>query len=1275
MEPDLPSDVQIALERIRGTDPRAAEVLSQTLHRVLQAADALTWARDRTRALREADSELSCLQLVVQEAVDLTGAPEAWAMTWFMAGDASRVRAVVGRGAGRTADGCWIVPSDISRSVLGEVARQRRPAWSDDATTDARFLGAESIQALALRSIGCVPLGEQGALYLHDPQTPGRFSATARARISALCALAAEMLPHERAEPAHDAEPIDGVVGSAPAMREVYSAVRAFAPMPWPVLILGETGTGKEAVARAVHSLSTFASGSFVAVNCGTIAPELAESTLFGHERGAFTGADRARPGLVDQANQGTLFLDEVGELPGAVQTKLLRILQEGVYRRVGDDRERTFNGRIVAATHRQIHPAMNQDAFRADLYHRLSACVIRTPPLRDRLSDLAELAEHLLKRATAEIKGASLRLGPDTAGELRRRTWPGNVRELDNVIKGGVARALHRGGSQLEVTDLPPPDPSMNGQEDGGAWPADLIAATEVFQQQRVRRALEDAGDNKTRAAELLGVSRQWLHRLISRWESTGALVSNDLDRMLERMVPGAGHRSLSDADAPMFPSGLDLTPIEVLARGAVGWVFRAHDPVLDREVAVKVSRPDGGAPAREALLAEARTTSRLAHPAVLPLHRVQASDGRLCVVFALGPVTTLAHQLADWRQSPESAWPPDARLACLHRIAEAVAHAHTLAVVHGDLKPAQHRRRHRSASLRAGLERAAHPRRALLGHAGIRRPRATPRRPGHPRLRCLRVGCDCVGAVDRASPPSTALRNDRGRSGVCAKRPPPSPTMPPLGVEPTLGDVLLAAAAQDPGERPTAEDLVAAVADALTGRARALRRRGEAEEHLSVARRQLQAFHERERRLQNERRVIAVQRARIPPHAPAVAKEALWASEVRAKQLLEAQALAWTEALEHAVAAAHLEPQSDDAHGLISELWYERLGMAESRGYEAEDQLALARIRRHDRGRFIELINPEAHLTLQGHGEVTLLRVEQRDHRLEEVPYATHSLPVQRLALPSGSWIVEVQGLPSHRIPVALARLEHVELTVEPPEQAVAGFCYVAAGPFHMGGDAMARQPVETCTPTMPAMWVGRTAVTSAEYLAFLRDLDPEEANARAPAQHLVTGRPVALWEQLASGWALPEGWSPRWPVVGVSLDDAVRYASWRSAAVGLPLRLPTEDEWEKFARGADARPYPWGDGFDPSWCHMRDSVPGSPHLLDVESFDADVSPVGVRDVAGGVHEWTTSVLSGSRHVVRGGSWASDAQACRLASRSGAEPHARSPTVGFRVVASAVK
>lgn len=589
----LPPTLQSRLDRVSTFDPPLADELADAFSRLLQAGDALVWARERLPMLLSAAGANALLSRVVDEAHALTAAPEVWAMAW----EGRAVQALAGRSASgalaRTVDGALLTPDGLSRSVVGGVVAAGRPVWSEDAAADARFVGAASVQHVALRSVGCVPVGRGAVLYLYDPHLPGRFLPESQARLTALCALAGLVLDarqHAHVAPAA-VEALPGLVGSAPAMRELFAAVRAFAPMPWPCLILGETGTGKEAVAAAIHALSPRAGGPFVPVNCGAIPVDLAESLLFGHEQGAFTGAHKRTDGLVTRAAGGTLFLDEVGDLPALVQVKLLRLLQEGRYSRVGGQAELTFSGRVVAATHKDVTAPAD---FRGDLYHRLSACVLRVPPLRDRRSDIPALAQHLLGQALGELPGmAALTLSAGAVDALGQRAWPGNVRELGNALRGAVARCYGRGGVVVEASDLgevaaPPlafeaaaewridagvgraagtpagPACTVASPGDGGAArvphgphpvfppvsppvsapisppvphgppgpgeadlpPAsegplllgDLQRATAAFQRQQVEAALAAAHGNRTRAAELLGVSRQWLHRLISR-------------------------------------------------------------------------------------------------------------------------------------------------------------------------------------------------------------------------------------------------------------------------------------------------------------------------------------------------------------------------------------------------------------------------------------------------------------------------------------------------------------------------------------------------------------------------------------------------------------------------------------------------------------------------------------------------------------------------------------------------------------------------------------
>ncbi len=484
------------------------------LEQLRQTAEAVLWAQEQLPAL-VSDPERA-LQLVVDQARGLTGAPVVWALRW--AGDPTRGVSFRGLAQAGGLDG-MPAPDQVSASVVGQVVRDKKPAWSDDAASDARFLAAQSVVRWKIRSVGCLPLGTSAVLYLADPARPGCFDAEIRARLGALCRLAAPFLDREPARQARRAAiPVHGMVGQSPAMAELFEAIRAFAPMPWPVLILGETGVGKEQVAHALHGLSPLAGRPFVPVNCGAIPEPLAESVLFGHERGAFTGADRPSVGVVERAEGGTLFLDEVGELAPAVQVKLLRLLQEGTWERVGGQRAMRFTGRVIAATHRRLDPPDETVRFRDDLYYRLAACILQVPALRDRPGDVEILAHHLLERALAELPGPPRLALPDrTTVALARRSWPGNVRDLQNALRFGVARALADRSPALEPRHLPP---ERGAAGDPAEIAGDLEQATEAFQRERVTRTLAGADGNRSEAARRLGVSRQWLHRLLARWD-----------------------------------------------------------------------------------------------------------------------------------------------------------------------------------------------------------------------------------------------------------------------------------------------------------------------------------------------------------------------------------------------------------------------------------------------------------------------------------------------------------------------------------------------------------------------------------------------------------------------------------------------------------------------------------------------------------------------------------------------------------------------------------
>lgn len=476
--------------------------------------DAERWARTKLGTLARAQSEQGLMEELVRIAAEETGAQIAWALRWEGTPTSDDVSFSALARHGGTGD--LPAPDRISRSIVARAANAQGPLWTDDARADHRFEEARSVHQQALRSVGCLPIGRRGALYVADASKLGRFTPENRARLAALCGCVGALIQDEEAEQADGPleESVPGLVGRTPAMIDLFRTVRAFAPMPWPVLILGESGTGKEGVARAVHVLSRL-EGEFVAVNCGGIPPDLADSTLFGHERGSFTGADRRHEGFAERVGRGTLFLDEVGELAPHIQVKLLRLLQERTFERVGGHEPLRFSGRVVAATHRSIDDPEERGAFRSDLYHRLAACVIRVPALRDRREDIALLARHLLQRVVEQdLPGHAFTLSDRAVADLSARAWPGNVRDLENKIKDAIAHCLYTGGNVLEPEHF-----GAAGSDDGDpADGVDLAAATLAFQHRMVQDALDASEGNRSEAARKLGVSRQSLYRLLDK-------------------------------------------------------------------------------------------------------------------------------------------------------------------------------------------------------------------------------------------------------------------------------------------------------------------------------------------------------------------------------------------------------------------------------------------------------------------------------------------------------------------------------------------------------------------------------------------------------------------------------------------------------------------------------------------------------------------------------------------------------------------------------------
>jgi DNA-binding NtrC family response regulator len=320
-------------------------------------------------------------------------------------------------------------------------------------------------------------------------------------------ALEESRLKREVARLSRTAEgPLPGFIGASRAMVEVYDLIRRAAAASFPVLVSGESGTGKELVARAVHSVSRRA-GRFVAVNCAALPEHLLESELFGHEKGAFTGADREKPGLLEAAHRGTLFLDEITELPAPLQPKLLRAVEEGEVRRLGATQPRAFDVRFVTATNRDIEQQVAEGRFRDDLYWRLHVLHVHVPPLRERRADIPLLAEHFLAGRAISHEAVAL---------LTAYPWPGNVRELRNALEraGALAR-----GRDIEAADLPPRIRGADGAIDRVADATRRNLPLRDLEREYILEVLRQTGGNKSRTAEILGLDRKTLYRKLEEY------------------------------------------------------------------------------------------------------------------------------------------------------------------------------------------------------------------------------------------------------------------------------------------------------------------------------------------------------------------------------------------------------------------------------------------------------------------------------------------------------------------------------------------------------------------------------------------------------------------------------------------------------------------------------------------------------------------------------------------------------------------------------------
>jgi two-component system response regulator AtoC len=314
---------------------------------------------------------------------------------------------------------------------------------------------------------------------------------------------------------------MENITGKSPAMKEIFEVVQQVAPTRASVLLTGESGTGKEVFAKAIHQLSPRAKQPFVAVHCAALSPTLLESELFGHEKGAFTGAQERRIGRFEQAQGGTLFLDEIGEIDAALQVKLLRFLGERTFERVGSNKMLTADVRLVAATNKNLEELVKAGMFREDLFFRLRVVEIALPPLRERTGDIPLLAQRFLREFAEENKKPVNEFTADALELLMKYSWPGNVRELRTAIEHALVLCR---GEKISARDLPPSVRAGNGGTgDSGRNPVKNDLTVKEAEKQLIERALKETKGNRTLAAEKIGMSRRTFHRKLHVYHLEG--------------------------------------------------------------------------------------------------------------------------------------------------------------------------------------------------------------------------------------------------------------------------------------------------------------------------------------------------------------------------------------------------------------------------------------------------------------------------------------------------------------------------------------------------------------------------------------------------------------------------------------------------------------------------------------------------------------------------------------------------------------------------------
>jgi Nif-specific regulatory protein len=532
---ELFAEVEDDLDELEAAEAvQTSDNLSGKLKKTEHKLGKLETLLDITKSINSTLNLNELLEMIVDSIIKLADADRGFLM---LAGREGEFQFRIARD--REQKGLDEKDFEISSSIVNDVRDKAEPLFISDLQESEQFKNQESVLDLKLRTAVCVPLvlndNVIGVIYTDSNRITTEFTASDLPIVAAFAAQAAIAIENaklhgevilsrenlarenlELKERLSERYEFSGIIGKSKQMQEIFSTIKKIAPLDSTVLISGETGTGKELIAKAIHFNGPRKKKKLVTINCGAMPLELLESELFGHKRGAFTGATSDKAGLFETANGGTIFLDEIGDMPQPLQVKLLRALQEGEIRRVGENLPRKVDVRVIAATNRALAEDIKAGRFRQDLFYRLNVVPVRIPPLRERSEDILPLINHFLEKYGSKMEKENVGISPSAAKMLLVHGWTGNVRELENTIERALALS---GDSKILREEQFPQLEAETAAFGDLERHKTLKQKLQVVEKQIVIDTLQKTNGNITKAAEILEVTRQHLHNKIKQY------------------------------------------------------------------------------------------------------------------------------------------------------------------------------------------------------------------------------------------------------------------------------------------------------------------------------------------------------------------------------------------------------------------------------------------------------------------------------------------------------------------------------------------------------------------------------------------------------------------------------------------------------------------------------------------------------------------------------------------------------------------------------------